>query len=101
MANFVLTLLLSKMAAGQPLWARLFYLVRTGHIQEALREALRFQQAIEHREASFVNHFRTWIESPERKRAFHMLLAAVQVTDQCCRSLQITETPSGPFASYL
>jgi nuclear pore complex protein Nup93 len=55
------------MVAGQPLWARLFYLIRTGHVQEALREASQFQQAIEHREASFVNHFRTWIESPERK----------------------------------
>ncbi|CAA7267671.1 unnamed protein product [Cyclocybe aegerita] len=56
-----------ELVAGQPLWAKLFYLVRTGHIQEALTEALHFQQAIENREASFVNHFRTWIESPDRK----------------------------------
>lgn len=56
-----------QMIAGQPVWARLFYLIRTGHAQEALREALQFQQAIEHREASFVMQFRTWIESPERK----------------------------------
>jgi nuclear pore complex protein Nup93 len=55
------------MVAGQPLWARLFYLIRTGHVHEALHEALQFQNAIEHREASFVNHFKTWIESPERK----------------------------------
>lgn len=64
----------SKMVAGQPLWARLFYLIRTGHIMEALREAFQFQPAIEHREASFVNHFRTWIESPERKHVFHLPL---------------------------
>ncbi|KAF9456680.1 nucleoporin-interacting protein NIC96 [Collybia nuda] len=56
-----------ELVAGQPLWARLFYLVRTGHAQEALAEALQFQQVIDHREASFVNHFRTWIESPDRK----------------------------------
>lgn len=56
-----------QIIAGQPIWARLFYLVRTGHVQEALEEALHFQQAIDHREASFVNHFRTWIESPDRK----------------------------------
>ncbi|KAJ3515637.1 hypothetical protein NLJ89_g1635 [Agrocybe chaxingu] len=56
-----------ELVAGQPLWAKLFYLVRTGHIEEALAEALHFQQAIENREASFVNHFRTWIESPDRK----------------------------------
>ncbi|KII86506.1 hypothetical protein PLICRDRAFT_114494 [Plicaturopsis crispa FD-325 SS-3] len=56
-----------ELVAGQPLWARLFYLVRTGHASEALGEALHYQQAIEHREASFVNHFRAWIESPERR----------------------------------
>ncbi|KAF8168415.1 Nup93/Nic96-domain-containing protein [Crassisporium funariophilum] len=56
-----------ELVAGQPLWAKLFYLVRTGHAQEALNEALQFQQAIENREASFVAHFKTWIESPERK----------------------------------
>lgn len=59
-----------QLIQGQPLWARIFYLVRTGHIQEALDEATQFQQAIEHREASFVNHFRTWIESPDRRYAF-------------------------------
>lgn len=36
-------------------------------MQEALDEALHYQQAIENREASFVNHFRTWIESPDRR----------------------------------
>lgn len=45
----------------------MFYLVRTGHVQEVLDEALHHQHAIEHREASFVSHFRTWIESPDRR----------------------------------
>ncbi|KAJ7590534.1 nucleoporin-interacting protein NIC96 [Mycena floridula] len=56
-----------ELVAGQPLWARLFYLVRTGHVQDALDEAMQFQQAIEHREVSFVNHFKTWVDSPDRK----------------------------------
>ncbi|KAF8341685.1 nucleoporin-interacting protein NIC96 [Amanita rubescens] len=56
-----------ELVAGQPLWARLYYLIRTGHVQEALDEALKFQQAIEHRETSFVSHFRAWIESTDRK----------------------------------
>ncbi|KAI0079058.1 nucleoporin-interacting protein NIC96 [Panus rudis PR-1116 ss-1] len=56
-----------ELVAGQPLWAKLFYLVRTGHVREALDEAMRNQQAIEHREASFVSHLRAWVESPERK----------------------------------
>lgn len=56
-----------ELVAGQPVWAKLYYLIRTGHPTEALEEALRFHQAIESREASFVDHFRTWIESPDRK----------------------------------
>jgi nuclear pore complex protein Nup93 len=56
-----------ELVAGQPLWARLFFLVRTGHCHEALEEALHFHQAIEHREASFLNYFKTWIESPDRR----------------------------------
>ncbi|KAG6831646.1 hypothetical protein H0H92_008723 [Tricholoma furcatifolium] len=56
-----------ELVAGQPLWARLFYLVRTGHVEEALSEAIKFQEPIQHRESSFLTHFKTWIESPERK----------------------------------
>ncbi|KAG6332408.1 hypothetical protein ID866_6679 [Astraeus odoratus] len=56
-----------EIVAGQPLWAKLFYLVRTGHAQEALDEAIRHQAAIEHREPSFVNHFRSWVDSPDRR----------------------------------
>lgn len=65
------------MVAGQPLWARLFYLIRTGHVQEALREAFQFQEAIEHREASFVNHFKAWIELPGRKHVHYILFPAI------------------------
>ncbi|TFY73574.1 hypothetical protein EWM64_g10438, partial [Hericium alpestre] len=56
-----------ELVASQPLWAKLYFLVRTGHGPEALAEALQYQQAIEHREDSFVSHFRSWIESPERR----------------------------------
>lgn len=59
-----------ELVAGQPIWAKLYFLVRTGHVQEALQEALQNQQIIEHREASFFSHFKTWIESPERKYVF-------------------------------
>ena len=53
--------------AGQPLWAKLFYLVRTGNAEAALEEATKFQSAIEHRESNFLSHFRAWVESPERR----------------------------------
>ncbi|KAI0089845.1 nucleoporin-interacting protein NIC96 [Irpex rosettiformis] len=56
-----------ELVAGQPIWAKLFYLVRTGYLQEALNEALSQQAAIERREASFLSHFRTWVESADRR----------------------------------
>ena len=63
-----------QLIAGQPLWAKLFYLVRTGHVKEAIAEAEKFQAAIDSREASFVTQFRTWLESPDRK---HVLIPAL------------------------
>ncbi|KAM6497845.1 nucleoporin-interacting protein NIC96 [Amanita muscaria] len=56
-----------ELVAGQPLWARLYYLVRTGHVKEALDDVYKYHQAIENRETSFVNHFKAWIESVDRK----------------------------------
>lgn len=41
--------------------------MRTGHARDALDEALRCQAAIDHREASFVSHFKSWVESPDRR----------------------------------
>lgn len=34
---------------------------------EALEEAYKYQQAVEHREASFLSHFRAWVESTDRR----------------------------------
>ncbi|EIW53679.1 NIC-domain-containing protein [Trametes versicolor FP-101664 SS1] len=56
-----------ELVASQPLCARLFYLIGTGHAQEALEEATRLQQAIEHRESSFLSHLRAWVESADRR----------------------------------
>ncbi|GBE78687.1 nucleoporin-interacting protein NIC96 [Sparassis latifolia] len=56
-----------ELVAGQPIWAKLFYLVRTGHTREALEEAARWHQAIEHHESSFLGHFRSWLGSPDRR----------------------------------
>jgi nuclear pore complex protein Nup93 len=62
------------LVAAQPLWAKLFYLVRIGHAKEALDEALAHRQAIEHREDSFVTHFRIWVESPDHRFAVCLAL---------------------------
>ena len=54
-----------QLVASQPLWAKLFYLVRTGHAEEALQEAILHERALEHREPSFVTYFSTWVNSSD------------------------------------
>ncbi|KAM5530437.1 hypothetical protein V8D89_015912 [Ganoderma adspersum] len=56
-----------ELVAGQPLWAKLFYLIRTGHAAEAIEEATHYQTAIENRESSFLSHLRAWVDSPDRR----------------------------------
>ncbi|EKM60434.1 uncharacterized protein PHACADRAFT_246372 [Phanerochaete carnosa HHB-10118-sp] len=56
-----------EIVAGQPVWAKLFYMVRTGHLREALDEAVKYQVQIDHREPTFLSHFRTWVESTDRR----------------------------------
>jgi hypothetical protein len=87
-----------QLVTGQPLWVRLFYLVRTGHIQEALDEALRMQPAIEHREAGFVHHFRTWAESSDRRYFELDMLKAERESECCCVDYpSLTGTISNPY----
>lgn len=62
-----LTRLYAQLVAGQALWAKLFYLIRTGHADEALNEAIMDQAAVEHKEPGFVSHLRAWSQSPDRK----------------------------------
>ncbi|THH11355.1 hypothetical protein EW145_g702 [Phellinidium pouzarii] len=54
-----------ELVGSQPLWAKLFYLVRTGHTSEALDEAYQHQRALDHREPNFLTHFKTWAESSD------------------------------------
>lgn len=63
---------------GAPLWARLYYLVRTGHIEDALDEAGAHDAVLNARERSFTAYFRAWAESPERRlpRAMRERLAS-------------------------
>ncbi len=58
-----------QLVGSQPLWAKLFYLVRIGHVEEALEEAESQMRALEHREPSFVTYFKTWVESPDGRCA--------------------------------
>jgi hypothetical protein len=48
-------------------------------MREALDEALAHRQAIEHREDSFVAHFRLWLESPDRRSVTRPCLPSTEV----------------------
>ena len=52
---------------GVPLWAKLFYLIRTGKIEEALQEADEHAAALNARERAFTTFLRAWAEAPGRR----------------------------------
>ncbi|KAG8834375.1 hypothetical protein FRC17_009050 [Serendipita sp. 399] len=56
-----------ELISGQPLWAKLFYLIRTGHLEECLQEALAHEKAIMVKERNFVTYLKSWISSSTRK----------------------------------
>ncbi|KAF9818485.1 hypothetical protein IEO21_02723 [Rhodonia placenta] len=56
-----------ELLAGQPVWAKMFYMVRTGFAREALEEAYKQHVSIEHREPGFLSYFKAWIDSPDRR----------------------------------
>jgi hypothetical protein len=51
-------------------------------MREALDEAIAHRQAIEHREDSFVAHFRLWLESPD-----HRSVTSLFSTETCPNSI--------------
>ncbi|CDZ96438.1 Cullins [Phaffia rhodozyma] len=52
---------------SQPLWAQLYYLIRSGHLQEAYRLALENEEGINRTEKYFVGFFKGWLDSPDRR----------------------------------
>lgn len=50
---------------GQPLWARLFLLLRAGHPEEAQNFVAENMKAIEKLERGFVRYFRSWSSSQD------------------------------------
>ncbi|KAG8928588.1 hypothetical protein FRC02_006703 [Tulasnella sp. 418] len=55
-----------EIVSGKPLWAQMFYLVRTGNIREALQVAQEFEKPLNDREQNFVAFFQAWVESNDR-----------------------------------
>jgi nuclear pore complex protein Nup93 len=48
-------------------WAHIFYLVRTGHLREALDVASESADALERSEQYFLSYLKAWVESSDRR----------------------------------
>ncbi|BGP26679.1 nuclear pore complex protein Nup93 [Rhodotorula toruloides] len=56
-----------EIANNTPVWARIYYLLRSGHAKEALAFATENESAIQKLEKSFVPYFKAWLDSPDRR----------------------------------
>ncbi|KAG8989623.1 hypothetical protein FRB90_002154 [Tulasnella sp. 427] len=55
-----------ELIAAKPLWAQMFYLIRTGNLREALEVALHSERQLNHSEPHFIAALREWVESTDR-----------------------------------
>ncbi|GAA6062838.1 hypothetical protein JCM10212_001844 [Sporobolomyces blumeae] len=56
-----------EIANNTPVWARIYYLLRSGHANEALQFATENEAQIQKLEKSFVAYFKAWLDSPDRR----------------------------------
>ncbi|KAH8822758.1 nucleoporin-interacting protein NIC96 [Flagelloscypha sp. PMI_526] len=52
---------------GVPIWGRLFFLIRTGYLEEAVEEAVHYEHPLESVAPGFVECLQSWANSPERR----------------------------------
>ncbi|ORY89113.1 NIC-domain-containing protein [Leucosporidium creatinivorum] len=56
-----------EIANSTPIWARMYYLLRSGHAHEALEFATENEAHIQKLEKSFVPYFKAWLDSEDRR----------------------------------
>jgi nuclear pore complex protein Nup93 len=56
-----------EMAKNQPIWARIFLLLRAGHSEEALAFATENESALQKLEKGFLSYFKAWLDSPDKR----------------------------------
>ncbi|KAJ1311621.1 hypothetical protein OPQ81_010098 [Rhizoctonia solani] len=56
-----------ELLRGRPVWAHMFFLIRTGHLREALDVANESADAIERSEQYFLSYLKAWVESSDRR----------------------------------
>ncbi|KAG8844288.1 hypothetical protein FRB96_003224 [Tulasnella sp. 330] len=61
-----------ELIASKPLWAQMFYLIRTGNLKEALDVAISCEKQLNAREPNFVTALRAWVESSDRRLPRHI-----------------------------
>ncbi|KAF8588475.1 NIC-domain-containing protein [Ramaria rubella] len=55
---------------GRPMWAQLFYLLRTGRVEDAVEEAVKNKSVLDSRQRDFVAQFQKWALSDEGRSVF-------------------------------
>ncbi|KAF8605011.1 nucleoporin-interacting protein NIC96 [Ceratobasidium sp. AG-I] len=56
-----------ELLRGRPVWAHIFYLIRVGHLREALDVANESADALERSEQFFLSYLKAWVESSDRR----------------------------------
>lgn len=56
-----------QIANNTPIWARIYYLLRSGHAREALEFATENEAHLQKLEKSFVPYFKAWLDSEDRR----------------------------------
>lgn len=56
-----------ELANNQPVWARIYLLLRAGHSAEALAFATENEQQLQKLEKGFVAYLKAWLDSPDRR----------------------------------
>jgi len=57
----------AQLINGKPLWALMYYLIRTGHIKEAANVASDYDGAISRCEELFTTFLKSWVDSSDRR----------------------------------
>ena len=76
----------TQLINGKPLWALMYYLIRTGHVREAANVASDYDGAISRCEELFTTFLKSWVDSSDRRS---------EVTVACVELCTLTTTPEG------
>lgn len=65
-----------ELANNQPIWARIYLLLRAGHSEEALAFATENEHQLQKLEKGFLAYFKAWLDSPDKRYVGLSLLPA-------------------------